>query len=320
MPQITVLLNNYNYGRFLAEAVRSVIEQDFDDLELLIVDDGSTDDSRQIISSFNDPRIRSIFKENGGQLSAFNTGVLESTGEVISFLDADDVFMPGYLKRVWEEFEKNKDCGFLMTRLEFFGNKTGFASAWPEGKIGSNPFSVAARHLWIGMGTSACSVRRDVLLKFLPWCDGEYQWKTRADDLLVWGGDLAGAVKYSIHEPHVKYRIHGSNLFYGEKTPAETEVQERRDAAERFCGAVVEKNKLSYADMLKTELKHGSVSRGETLRSWLKLGYRRKMRFFEYLKCGMLILAGIKFRSSIKRIMHDPQENMSMAVEKRSKK
>lgn len=99
MPEISVLLNNYNYGRFLGEAIASVLAQEYQDFELIIVDDGSTDNSEEIIDSFSDERIRKIRKANGGQLSAFNRGFAESRGKILCFLDSDDVYPPGYLPR-----------------------------------------------------------------------------------------------------------------------------------------------------------------------------------------------------------------------------
>jgi glycosyltransferase involved in cell wall biosynthesis len=88
---ISFLINNYNYGRFLADAITSVLNQDLEeDYEIIVVDDGSIDDSREVIAQFGN-RITAILKPNGGQASAFNAGVAASSGEWICFLDADDV-------------------------------------------------------------------------------------------------------------------------------------------------------------------------------------------------------------------------------------
>ena len=89
-PKISVLMCNYNYGAFIAQAIDSVLRQTFTDFELIIVDDGSTDSSRDVIAAYDDPRIIRVFQENGGQASAFNAGFERSTGEVVCFLDSDD--------------------------------------------------------------------------------------------------------------------------------------------------------------------------------------------------------------------------------------
>src|SRR5258708_23497185 len=98
-PLVSILINNYNYGRFLTNAIDSALAQTYQRIEVVIVDDGSTDNSREIISSYGD-RIIPVLKENGGQASAFNAGVEASRGEILSFLDADDSFFPEKISHV----------------------------------------------------------------------------------------------------------------------------------------------------------------------------------------------------------------------------
>ena len=79
-PLVTVLINNYNYGRFLREAIDSALNQTYGNVEVVVVDDGSTDESRDIIDGYAG-RIVSVLKKNGGQGSAFNAGIAASRGE-----------------------------------------------------------------------------------------------------------------------------------------------------------------------------------------------------------------------------------------------
>ena len=88
---VTILINNYNYARFLPAAIDSALSQTYHPLEVVVVDDGSTDESLDIIRDYGD-RVRPVFKSNGGQASAFNAGFAASRGEVICLLDADDFF------------------------------------------------------------------------------------------------------------------------------------------------------------------------------------------------------------------------------------
>ncbi|PLX70670.1 MAG: hypothetical protein C0602_03940 [Denitrovibrio sp.] len=99
---ISVILNNYNYSRYIAEAITSVLEQSYANFELIIVDDGSTDNSKEIIEQFakKDSRIKLCFKENGGQASAFNAGYEAAKGDIICFLDSDDYFAPEKLAEI----------------------------------------------------------------------------------------------------------------------------------------------------------------------------------------------------------------------------
>lgn len=93
-PFVSVVVNNYNYGRFLKEALDSVLNQDFSrkDFEVLVVDDGSTDDSRENLEQFKREEIRSIFQKNQGQAAAISLGIAEARGEIVCLLDSDDVW------------------------------------------------------------------------------------------------------------------------------------------------------------------------------------------------------------------------------------
>ena len=90
-PKVTVLMPAYNAGRFIGEAIESILAQSFTDYELLIVNDGSTDDTLEVIGSFNDERIVLINQENAGVASALNTGLSHSKAPYIARFDADDI-------------------------------------------------------------------------------------------------------------------------------------------------------------------------------------------------------------------------------------
>src|SRR5260370_19883404 len=100
-PLTTVLIDTYNYGRFIEQAIDSVLSQDLppDQLEIVVVDDGSTDDTAERVRKYGS-RIQYLHKENGGQASAFNAGFAHARGELIVLLDADDFFLPGKLNRI----------------------------------------------------------------------------------------------------------------------------------------------------------------------------------------------------------------------------
>jgi glycosyltransferase involved in cell wall biosynthesis len=85
----SIVISNYNYGRFVAEAIESALNQSYANVEIIVVDDGSTDQSREVIERFGD-RIRAIFTEHRGQCACINTGFAASRGDVLLFLDADD--------------------------------------------------------------------------------------------------------------------------------------------------------------------------------------------------------------------------------------
>jgi glycosyltransferase involved in cell wall biosynthesis len=97
--RFSIIINNYNYGRFLAQAIESALAVDWESKEVIVVDDGSTDDSRPTIEQFG-LRVAAIFTENGGQARAANAGVAQSTGDAIIFLDADDLLLPSVARQV----------------------------------------------------------------------------------------------------------------------------------------------------------------------------------------------------------------------------
>ncbi|MBV9389141.1 MAG: glycosyltransferase [Chroococcidiopsidaceae cyanobacterium CP_BM_ER_R8_30] len=112
-PLVSILINNYNYGRFLAEAINSALNQTYSNTEIVVVDDGSTDNSREVIENYGD-KIIPLFKKNGGQASAFNAGFAASRGEIILLLDADDIFLPNKVAEVIDVFEQYKTIGWCF--------------------------------------------------------------------------------------------------------------------------------------------------------------------------------------------------------------
>ena len=105
-PFISVVINNYNYARFLNEAIESVLNQDFpsEEFEVVIVDDGSTDNSREILRKYNNKRFQIVFQNNQGQAAAITLGIAKAKGEVICLLDSDDVWKPKKISTIASEF------------------------------------------------------------------------------------------------------------------------------------------------------------------------------------------------------------------------
>lgn len=95
---ITVIVPTYNCGRFIAESIQSILAQSLQPEEIIVVDDGSTDNTEQVVGSFTDPRLRYIRQQNAGVSVARNTGLSAAQGEYIAFLDADDRWRPAFLE------------------------------------------------------------------------------------------------------------------------------------------------------------------------------------------------------------------------------
>lgn len=115
-PLVSVLIANYNYGRFLKQCIRSIQTQTYPHIEIIVVDDGSTDDSRAVLQGFGD-RVRAIFQENAGQAAALSTGFAASRGELICLLDADDGWYPFKVSTVVDTFNKYPRVQWLRHKL-----------------------------------------------------------------------------------------------------------------------------------------------------------------------------------------------------------
>ena len=118
---ISVIIPAYNYGRFLRDAIDSALAQTCPALEIIVVDDGSTDDTPQILNSYGD-RIRAIRQENLGTSAARNAGIAAARGEYVSFLDSDDVWRPRKLECDAARFALDPTLGMVHSGAETFDN------------------------------------------------------------------------------------------------------------------------------------------------------------------------------------------------------
>jgi glycosyltransferase involved in cell wall biosynthesis len=105
MPFFSIILPTYNRAHFLPKAIESVLKQTFTDWELIIVDDGSTDNSREVVNSFTDQRIRYIYQENQERSAARNNGIERANGEYICFLDSDDYYLENKLTNLFSSIQ-----------------------------------------------------------------------------------------------------------------------------------------------------------------------------------------------------------------------
>jgi glycosyltransferase involved in cell wall biosynthesis len=113
-PQVSVIIPTYNRGWILKEAIDSVLAQDYKDLELIVVDDGSTDNTFEILASYGND-IKVLFQENKGVSAARNRGITEASGQLIAFLDSDDLWLPRKLSTQVDFFNQMPDALICQT-------------------------------------------------------------------------------------------------------------------------------------------------------------------------------------------------------------
>lgn len=213
LPLVSIIITNYNYARYLRDAVESALSQTYERKEIIVVDDGSTDDSRQVISDYGD-RIIAVFKDNGGQGSAFNRGFCVCSGDIVFFLDADDLLLPKAVELVVKRWGPN--IVKIHYRLQVMdGQSTPSDSFMPPKKYlmpnGDVRPQLLSQGTYMTSPSSGNAYCRYVLEKVLPV--PEEDWQMGADVYLQISSAFYGNV-ISIEEVLGCYRIHGNNKWY----------------------------------------------------------------------------------------------------------
>jgi glycosyltransferase involved in cell wall biosynthesis len=213
---VDVVITNHDYARFLPDAIESACAQTHPDVNVVVVDDGSSDGSREVLRGFSD-RVEVILKEQGGQASAINAGMERCRGEVLLLLDADDVLRPQAAERVAAAFAAGPRLSkvqFHMAIVDAEGRPTGEVK--PGGHLGAPvgdqraaelafPFDIA----WLpGGGTG---FRSEAVRRILPIPEAGYP-RSGADWYLVHLTALLGEAAL-LEEVCAEYRVHGGNAY-----------------------------------------------------------------------------------------------------------
>ena len=205
-PLVSVLVNNFNYGRFLGRALDSALEQDGPSAEIIVVDDGSQDDSRDVIAAYGDA-VRAIFQPNQGQAAAMNAAIKASRGAVLCFLDSDDWWHPGKLDAVMRAFDARPAAGLVYHRLQPV--RTGstvidrpIPRTLCQGDLA--PRMLRSAGVWPFPMTSAIAVRRAAMQQVGPIPEG---FRISADAWLVGAIPLLWQV-CALPQVLGSYRIH----------------------------------------------------------------------------------------------------------------
>lgn len=209
-PLLSIVISNYNYARFLRPAIDSALAQTYQNIEVIAVDDGSTDESRAVIESYGS-RISSVFKPNGGQGSALNAGFAASRGEVVIFLDSDDKLFPNAADEIVKAWRPNVAKVRFQTEM-IDANGAPFGGRTPELEV-SLPDMGSHELIGRRKGSRIAPLRgnafsRAALERVMPL--DERRWTTPADKplwaLTPFFGDVV-VLQKSLGE----YRIHETN-------------------------------------------------------------------------------------------------------------
>jgi glycosyltransferase involved in cell wall biosynthesis len=241
MTLVSFVIANYNYEKFVAQCIDSALASDWPDIEVIVVDDGSTDGSRDVIDRFGD-RITKIYQQNAGQRIANNAGFAASKGEIVVFLDADDTVDPGFVRKVCSVWRPGvSKVQVQMIRID--ANGTPFGTPFPEWDPVPTPedirrwaFTTSEYPTPPGSGNA---YGRDFLDLFFP-IGPEHDSSTDSTCLVM--APLLGDV-ISIREPLATYRRHGnndSNLLSDPRHFARemSRAIHRQRSADLICGAL----------------------------------------------------------------------------------
>jgi glycosyltransferase involved in cell wall biosynthesis len=164
MPFFSIVIPLYNKEKYIQRTLDSVLAQSFADFEVVVVDDGSTDNGTSVVRSFGDQRIRLIQQKNSGGSAARNRGIAEAKGKWISLLDADDEYKPDFLKEAWLCIEQFPQVGAVYTRfIEVKGEgKTYFPKERDGYEFLDDYCSYAMSSQGCEIWTGAITVRADI--------------------------------------------------------------------------------------------------------------------------------------------------------------
>ena len=202
-PFISVIVPVFNGEHFLAPALDSILAQRYEPLELIVVDDGSTDATPDVVGRYRE-QLRYVRQENAGPAAARNTGITAARGELLAFLDSDDIWLPGKLERQVARFTARPELEYCTTLVQnFWEPKLADEAASYRGRRYAAPLP----GYWFG----ALIARRELFSRvgllnardFPRLCE-DADWFLRVRE--------AGAVGEQLDEVLVRRRIHGRNL------------------------------------------------------------------------------------------------------------
>lgn len=205
-PKVTVLMTVYNGEKFLAEAIDGILNQTFRDFEFLIINDGSTDGSREIIKSYEDPRINLVDNEtNIGLTASLNRGLSLAGGEYIARQDADDISLPGRLEKQISILERNLEIALLGSwylEIDESGNPL------REYKLPCEPLQISWDSIFY-CSFSTVVFRRELVLNNVGSYDESFRY---AQDWELYSKIARTHTAVNIGECLVKYRLHSRSM------------------------------------------------------------------------------------------------------------
>lgn len=259
MTRVSVVMASYNHARFIEQAIQSILNQTMGDLELIIVDDGSVDDSNAIVASIKDERIRHIpLKENGGACNAANIAINLAQGEFVAICNSDDVWETNKLEVQVEKFTLMPDVGAIFSDVSWIDEHGCLINAGSSSELGNFRQDNKPRHAWLKqiLENDNCLCHPSVLLRREVYgrvgvLDNMLR---QLPDLDLWIRVLQHYEIHVMHEKLVQFRIHANNT--SKPSPAKVNRLRREHMliTKRFFKNVSPEN--FYSSLFEADLKH----------------------------------------------------------------
>jgi glycosyltransferase involved in cell wall biosynthesis len=251
---LSVIIANYNYEQYVGDAIDSAVNVDWPDVEVIVIDDGSTDGSREILRRYGD-RITVLLQENSGQVVASNVGFARARGDVIIFLDSDDLLHPSVVREVAAVWRPGlSKVQFQMMIIDGAGKPTG--AVFPQFSVTPTPERVRKWYRSTGSYPtppgSGNAYARGFLEKLFPL---DTSCGRASDSICLAAAPLLGDI-VTIEKPLVSYRVHGGNqgaMLILEATRFAREVTRAR---QRFAYA------QRLAEKIGSEMPDHAIDRG----------------------------------------------------------
>lgn len=262
-PTLSILMPVFNGERYIRESIASILGQTYTDFELIIVNDGSTDDTASIVREFKDPRIRFIHRENNKGVVYSRNEVLDAArGDILAFFDADDLAHPDKFWLQIDFLQKHPGIAIVGTRAFRIGPEGDRLGSWP---LHGHPEKIRARMLFHNAFVNSSVVFRNETLSGLRCTKG----MAPCEDYLLWWQMMKQGQAHILNKTLTRYRVHPASL-----TGAFPDTL-------HSCDRIVTRMILEDAGLQPTEvelsthlaLKYGrrivSVKELKTLRNWL---------------------------------------------------
>jgi len=211
-PRITVLMPAYNVEKYIGDAITSVLKQTFEDFELLIVNDGSTDDTVKVIESFKDTRIRLISQENKGVAAALNTGLIYASAPYIARFDADDICYPNRLKIQYEFITAHPEYSIIGSSVHCIDVNNNFVfTQHPAGHLHEELQDLA--YYRCPFIHSSVLYKKDLIVSKGGYNEHAYTY----EDHFLWVNILHDIKACNLTQPLLKVRLNPESVTIDEK-------------------------------------------------------------------------------------------------------